>query len=1104
MPAGTAWAQGTTASMTGRVVTVGGEMLPGVNVVATHQPTGTKYGSATNANGRFTILNMRVGGPYTVRASFVGYETVTRTGITLQLGEKQTVNFELQEATAELEGVTVTAEQGQVINENRMGAATNISEAQIDELPTIDRSLQDFARLTPQYGGGGSFGGANDRYNSIQIDGATLDDVFGLGEAVPGSQAGTQPISLDAIKEFNIDLAPFDVRNSGFTGGMINAITKSGTNEFTGSLRYMTRSEQFTGDLNGIGTGTYSERYIVGTLGGPIIEDELFFFVSGEIVRQDNPLNATVGGGGINSFQLSDNLLNQFGYPDTRAVLSDIADITQNVYNYNPGGISPLTQEQNSNKVLAKLDWNINPNHRLTLRHNYVKGTDDQGVGRGQTNFSFGNGGYTFESVQNSTVLQLNSNFGTQWFNEFRAVYTRIRDERALDGGGFPAAEVEFSADREVNVGVGRFSQANRLDQDLLEVTNNLGYTIGNHTLTFGTSNKMWHFENLFIQDYFGSYEFNALEFPNGEVVSPVTAYRNGQPIEYFYSYATEAADSNKPIASFTAFQAGAYVQDEWQALENLQVTAGLRVDVPIIPDDPTFNPTAFEAFGRSTANVASGNPLFSPRVGFNYSNEFIGDLSTQVRGGAGLFAGNPPFVWVSNQYSNTGADFNRLDADFSFINYTMDPQACADAEEQETSPACRYNPDARFVPTTSGTEPANQPKPGGNNQLSPIATTEINLMSDDFKYPQVLRTNFAIDQELPGDFVLTLEGLYSNTMSDIVVRNLNAQQVNPNAADAPYGLSASKYGRPIYGIPTTSVVNRLSPQFTNALLLENTSRGYSYSATVQVQRRVAQGLNGSIAYTYTDNESVNSGSSSRAISNWQYNETFDVNNPQLGNSDYLVKHRIIGDLTYRFQYADRFATSVGLVYEGRIGYPFSWVYNGNANGDTRDDNDLVYVPANQNDIVLTTNNWEQMNAFIESQSGLNEYRGTFAERNSDFAPWTHKIDLQFSQTVRTFAGQKVEIEATLENALNALNDDWGRVQTVSFNNEFAWGFEGYVTPDDVGTRMGGRILTQDDVGKPVVAFQEDVVYDKITGDLFNLFDIASRWQLQLGVKYTF
>jgi len=1085
LPLSTASAQSTSASITGTVTDDTGEPLPGANVIAIHEPSGTQYGTSARVNGQYNLRGLRVGGPYTVRASFVGFQTGEESNINLTLNQTLELDFGLLEEGAELEGVEVVAQRSEQIRSDRTGASRNVSQEEIDRLPTINRSLTDFARLVPQSGGGNSLAGRNDRYNKIQVDGATLDDVFGLGDAVPGSQAGAQPISLDAIEEFNVDIAPYDVRASGFTGGQINAITKSGTNTFTGSLRFIYRDEGLTGKLNGERTGDFSEQFIVGTLGGPIIEDKLFFFVNGEFRRQSSPLDTSVGeSSGTNFFRVNQSTLDDLGFTNTGELLDEIRDIAQTEYDFNPGGISPFSQDEDNEKFLAKLDWNINNSNNLTLRHNYVDARDDSGIGRGRNSFDFANRQYIFNSTQNSSTLQLNSTIGDNIFNEARVVYTRIRDQRDVEDTQWPDTELPLNASQAVNMGIGRFNQANRLDQDIFEITNDFTVARGDHLLTFGTNNEIFTFSNLFIQDFVGQYEFRGFDFENtsGETisVSPLEAFRRGQPSQYRLSYSL-LDDEIRPEAEFTGLQLGLYVQDEWQALDNLRLTLGLRADVPILPDKPLDNPDAEEAFGRSTTDVASGNFLWSPRIGFNYAEDLFGtNLETQVRGGTGIFSGRPPFVWISNQYSNTGVDFARLDVTF-------------DPGEDFVDGDGNYDPS---VSCFSGSgDPADQPRPGDCPGLDPIETTEINVIDDGFTYPQTWRSNLAVDQELPFGLVATLEGLYSNSLNEVVFENINIEQTGESA-----------FGRPLYGEARAfgSTRNLVDPRFTNALLLKNTNEGYEYSLTAQLQRRVPLGLSGSLSYTYNRAKNINNGTSSRAISNWQFNENVDVNNPRLGTADFERRHRVLLNLDYRLSYLDRFATSIGLIYEGRSGSPFSWIYAGDANADGQSFNDLVYVPATERDIVLSSDNWALMDAFIESEDGLDEFRGGFADRNTARDPWQNILDLRINQEIATLRGQRVEITAVVENVLNLLNEDWGDIQFSSFNNNTAWNFERYVAANDVGTELGGRVLTADDIGKPVVNFDERTVRDRITGDFLNTANISSRWRLQLGVRYIF
>ncbi|MDX1639176.1 MAG: TonB-dependent receptor [Balneolaceae bacterium] len=1027
----TVYSQGsTTATITGRVIDQDGEPLAGANIIATHEPTGIEYGTTSRADGRYTLKNLRVGGPYHIVASFVGFKKARKENIELELDQTLTVNFSLEEGNIELSEVTVVAEEDQILNSRRTGARTNVSTREIESLPTISRSIQDFTRLLPQNTGGNSFASRNDRYNNILVDGATLNDVFGLGEATPGSQAGAEPFSLDAIQEFNVDLAPYDVTNSGFTGAQINAITRSGTNQYKGSVYFQGRNENFVGDLPVEGGGTsefseFDESFWGFRLGGPIIEDKLFFFVNGELKRRSEPITTGLAGSNAGTIFGGDN-------PIPSSTLQQIIDISQNQYGYDPGGFQPLSQDQDNNKLLIKLDYNINQNHNLTFRYNFVDADDDDGIFRGQDEFDLSNRQYVFRSKQNSFVADLKSTFSDNIVNEARVVYTRIRDERDVQAEPFPEVSIIVGPDGEaVNLGIDRFSQQNSLDQDLWEITNNVTYFKGNHEITVGTSNQIFTFDNKFLQDWWGSYEFD-----------DIASWQAGDPSSYNYSFSR--INDPLPTANWTGLQFGLYAQDKWTIKSNFTLTFGLRADLPVFPDDPLSNPDVPDAFpGFSTSTVPNGNILWSPRVGFNWDlNAF--DRKTQVRGGIGIFSGDPPYVWVSNLYSNTGVDVGRIDV--------------------SGASAPNFSPD-----------PFDQPGPGEQG-LSAVATTEINLVSDDFKFPQTLRTNIAVDHALPYGLIGTVEAIFSSNINDVVYRNINIGD--------PFGepIGTAVGNRPLYGPPglfTSS--QKVDSRFTNALLLENTNEGYEFSLTAKLEKTTDFGLSGSLAYTHNDAESVINATSSRAISNWQFQENRDVNNPDVGRSDFEVLHRFVANFVYNIE---KTGTTVSMFYEGRSGRPFSWIYFGDANGDGQSFNDLVFVPAAEDDIVLFSNNWAELDAFISNTPSLNDHRGEIVPRHNDRQPWRNILDIKIAQKIPGIPVGDLELSANFLNVLNLLNEDWGEVEFSNFNNETVFTIFGY-----------------DAQGRPLMSFSNP---DDGVDSFFERADLSSRWQIQFGVRYTF
>ena len=1147
-----AHAQGTTtAAISGTVLDADGLPLPGATVLARHEPSGTEYRAAARGDGGYDLRGLRIGGPYTLSASFIGYQTQTRTGLQLALTQVQTANFTLGEDNAALGDVVVTANAGAAISADRTGASTNVGEAEIDALPTISRSLADFARLSPlttTSNAGSSVGGRNNRFNNIQVDGATLNDVFGLaGSGTPGGQSGTQPVSLDAVEQFNVEVAPFDVRYGNFTGGLINVVTRSGTNDFRGSLRVLAQNESFVGDRfnNTTGAvvpfGNFNDNYYIGTLGGPILRNKLFFFLSGEYATNSRPNDTgLIGSGAANTFRASPELVQQF------------IDITQNTYGYDAGGFGVISNDRTSAKVLAKIDWNIDARNRFSLRHNFVRAGDDQGNTRNNATFDLSNRFYNFRSTQNSTAAQLNSTFGSRASNEARLVYTAIRDERAVDAASrFPSVTARLGANQTdfLQTGVERSSQANSLDQDLFELTDNLTLFAGNHTVTLGTSNQLFHFRNLFIQDFYGSYEFSPIAQDldgDGNTETALDAYRLGSPSRYRFSYASPlafdgqgrlvlsangaptrtVATSTTPDATFTGGQIGLYAQDEWQAVRDLRITLGLRMDLPFFPSTPTLNPLvsggtgvapdgsevallpAFrqEAYVRayaaannlnpdatvaaygtaayggpqfedysnlSTEEVPNGNLLISPRLGVNYSVPTLGERRLQVRGGTGLFSGRTPYVWISNQYSNTGADFARLDQAFGPNN---------------PAPAGFFSGSA---------DPTTQPVPGVTPGLSSVPTSSLALTSPDFHFPQVWRSNLGFDQDLGNGFVATVEGIYTKTIYDVGFVNLNTLQVG-TAAD----------GRPLYGTfnGNTATLTRVnSRDFIDSILLDNTTKGYEYNAVVQLQRQVREGFGGSLSYTYGRAFAVNNATSSVAYSNWRFNESADPNDlDEVGTADFEVRHRGLAYANYRVRYADRFSSQLGLVVDVRSGEPFSYIYSNDANGDGETSNDLVYVPATERDIFLTQGSYPQLDAYIRSQPGLDGNRGRIVPRNSGRGPAQARVDLEFTQGLETVRGQRIDFEITLVNLLNALSSDWGVIRFANNAAIQTLNSGGYVTAAQVGATLAGRIVTQDDIGKPIVNFSEQTVNNALTNDRFSTSDLASRWQLRFGLRYSF
>jgi hypothetical protein len=1044
------WGQGaTTASMSGVVTDGKGEALPGATVLAIHTPTNTQYGVGTNADGRYNIQGMRVGGPYTIRVSFVGYQDITKTGIVLALGETLRLDIPLSASATELGNVVVTGRPDPVINAGRTGAETNVSRAQINTLPTLSRNLTDFTRLTPQAGGGGSssFGGANNRYNNITIDGAVNNDVFGLaGSGTPGGQAGTNPIALDAIDQIQVVLAPYDVTLGSFTGAGVNAITRSGTNDISASIYGFGRNQNTIGKsvTDGSKAGDFYNYTTGFRVGGPIVKDKVFFFLNGEIARVNTPLGFVPGNA------------------DSRASVDGLNRIaaaanTPLYGNYIVGSYgSDLTRRTESNKIFGRLDFNLSENNTLTLRHNFVQAFDDN-ITRSANAVRFANNGYRFNNTTNTTVAELNSRFAGGFSNKLILTYSRIRDTRDVMGAPGPAYQI---TDNNItyNLGQERSSVANQLDQDIVEITDNLTKSYGKHTLTLGTHNEGYKFRNLFINNGAGYYTFTS-----------INSFVAGQASGVQASYAT--ADGGE--ARFKAAQLGFYVQDEYTPVENLRLTLGMRIDVPVFADKPGNNEGVPSRFGGqyNTSNTPNGQVLYSPRIGFNW--DVNNDSKVQVRGGTGIFSGRVPFVWLSNSYTNSGLIQGSVNQSSNTV----------------------FLPYIRLNTAQIATDYTNAPQ------------AQINLVSDNFKLPQVWRSNLAVDFRLPGDIVATLEGIYSKTLNDIYYKDLNLA--------APIGRLAGPDQRPVYDPGNSGANRRIDQRYTNVYLLDNTSRGYRYNATFQLQKRFAGGLNTTAAYTYGEAKEINSGSSSTASSNFGFNQVaFDPNNPELGYSRNDQRHRVIASAGYTFRYAhDAMATTITMFYEGLSGQPLTYIYgNGrDVNNDGNTSNDLFYVPTDVRDvnqIRLTqtprtaatpttpqgpadtrsiTDIQNQLDAFIENDPYLRSHRGQVVERFAARLPWTHQIDIRVAQDFNFMAGGKkntLQITFDIQNLGNLLNTNWGRQYTVA-NNAVE-----LLRAESTGANV-----------QPTFSFPANFA---TTNRSYDFAPFLSRWQGQLGVRYSF
>ncbi len=1036
-------AQETAANINGRITDTEGEPLPGATIRAVHEPSGTEYGTTARSDGRYNLRNLRVGGPYTVRVTFVGFQEAQEEEITLELGQDYRLNFQMVDDDMELDELVIFGQRDAAISSDRTGTRSRIGRTELDRMPSISRSLQDYTRLTPQVSGN-NIAGRSGRRNEIYIDGVTFSDRFGLGgDAIPTIG---NPISLDAIDEFQVQIAPYDVRQGNFTGGSVNAVTRSGTNTFEGSIYGFGRNQNFLNANLGPDERPIDQFYEYQTglrLGGPIIEDQLFFFTNLEIKQETAPVETRVFGD--EGFAAGED------FDVSRDIMQDIRDITQNQYGYDPGGFDPIDQEEDDIKFFLKLDYNLAENHRLTYQQNNVRGFSDRGTSRSSNTFTFDNYQYRQWGNQSNYSLRLNSSFGDNVTTEAQIAYTRLRQEADWGDDPFPQVSIGVEGDagqtRTVNLGVERFRHVNELNQDYVEFTGDLTYYTGDHVFTFGTNNYINFIENIFLQDFLGTYEFEDLE-----------AFEEGRPSRYQYTYPTQLAideGMEQPAADWRYNFFSVYAQDEWSATDNLTLTLGARLDITAFPDEPLSNPTFADQFPYDTGEAPETSFQFNPRFGFNWNRD-----DTQIRGGVGLFSGGEPAVWLSNQYSNTGVDLNRLDA--------------------------RDLPAGFFESDTD-----NQPRPGDVDGLDPIETTEVNVTDPDFRINQVLRSNLAVEQRLPGDLIASFEGLFTRNLHDIDYQNLNLD------TDNPIFLGATD-DRPFYSTEDEEgnfSRNDVSADFTDILLLTNTNEGYQYSVTGQLRREAREGLFGSLSYTFSDGFSVNDGTSSRAISNWQFNTNKgNPNASELGRSIHTTRHRVLASASYRFEYGQRYATTISAVYDGRQGSAYDYVYTFGSNfifpptpnGDfTSSATQLVYIPESMDEVEFVGDNpeqqWADLQEFVANRDGLSH--GEIADRGTGFEPFIHEIDLRISQQIGFFGGQFLELTLDILNVGNLFNNEWGQQYFVPFGEAEIMTFHGFT--DDNRQRVSFE------------GFEDDM-------DLYNRSDISSRWRMQFGVRYTF
>lgn len=1044
-------AQGVTTGAIGGVVTGDqGQAVDNAQVRVTNRTTGFSHGVSTHSDGRYTVPGLEVG-DYSVTVRRLGFQPVTQAA-TVSLGQLTRVDFQLKPQATQLTGVTVTAEtQGasSIISPTHTGVVSTVTDSALRRLPSLNRNFTDFVALTPQVsttGPGLSGGGTNNRYNNVQIDGATEADIFGLGSTgQPGGQANGKSIGIEAVKEYQVLLAPYDVRQGYFAGATINAVTKSGTNELHGSAFGTTRNASLArhGD-QAPWVNKYDKSQYGFSLGGPIIKDKVLFFVSPEWQQNSTPAAGPY-----------------VGSSDARVTSSDIEAVRSGMQKYGitPGTGALINNQNPLTNTFARLDVSLPWNTQLVLHYNYGFAQQDI-FGRSPTGFQLSDNGYKFTSKKNGTVAQLRTLFGNGAFNELFANYTGIRDRRAPNSR-FPQVSVQ-------NVGAGlytvvggaeRFSQGNELDQDIVEVTDNVTLPVGAHRFTIGTQNQFTRFRNLFTQASYGVWQFGSVDSLN-----------LGLPNQYIVGVPSPGGAAVK----FRGNLYSLYAEDEWTATNRLNVTYGLRADVPVFVNKPATNAEVLQDYGRNTADIPSGNVEWSPRVGFNY--DATGDERNQVRGGVGLFTGRPAYVWLGNAFQNSGS-----------IGVSL--LTCNNSRTKTIAPA--FN-------STNVTTPPTQCTDGTTAR----AGSEIDLLQPGLKFPQNLRASLGYDRRVGDSWIATVEGMYTLGINGLFYRNIALSGV---ATGVPVGIDVAHGGRWIYGNSSGSGSGSpalVAPGVRSQIYdVSNQSKDHAYQLTGQLQRRFSNNYEGSVAYTYSRVWDAMSFTSSTAISQYRFGRAwaFNENDPTPTRSIFEQRHKIVAQGTYTFPTK----TDLTVYYIGASGTPYDYVVNGDPNGDGTTLNDPVYVPRdvyNPNDIQLTAytvNNPDgtkstisvadqqrALNDFINSTPCLRENRGKIVPRNSCDNPWTNIVNVSARQSLKTIGMQNVSVELQVFNFLNLVNKNWGLQPSAGFGSQALLTMRG---------RSGADLVN----GQPIYSF--DPKYQKFLSN-----NIYSVYQLQLQAKYSF
>jgi Carboxypeptidase regulatory-like domain len=1098
------FSQVTKSAISGFVRSSEGSPLPGSSVEVIHQPTGTKYYANADFDGSYSVPSIRPGGPYVVKATFVGYKPTVIDEINAPLGGNVTVNLLLNSETSTLKEVVIKTKpsSGSLFSKGRTGASQQFSTRELTAIPvTGARSITAITKYNANAGSGGSFGGQDSRLNNFTIDGSAFNNGFGLGgEAQAGGRTGSSAISLDAIEQLQINIAPFDVRQSGFTGSGINAVTRSGTNQFEGSIYGAIRNnkKEFVGTKAGrieIVPAKFDEQTIGIRFGAPIIKNKLFFFGNFEKIENISPAT---------TWTASDSPLRgaQVSLPTVADL--DLVSNTLAKFGYITGPYENYDAAKKSTKFLTRLDWNINDNNKLTLRYiqhdsfseELTSNSNSLGFGNRRTNqfsLAYKNSGYLIKDNTRSIVAELDTKISEKWSNNLLVGYDYQNEDRDLLGGGlFPTIDIKNGTNNYISAGLDPFTQGNRLDYSTLHITDNVSKNTGKNKLLFGINLERFISNNSFFPGSNGVYIFDSLSdftnAANGSFLAGGAPFASNLPSRFQFRYSALPGKA-EPLQTLKSNRVDLYGQDDIKVSDRFRLVLGLRASAVAFENTTIDNPVvAGYTFANgqklSTGSMPDTQFLFEPRIGFNL--DVYGDSSTQVRGGSGIFSGKAPAVLLSNAIGNNGVLTGFIDVSGDAL--------LAGGQGPSGAPTGPYGftprPEQYYTPANAGTP----------------SSYDLAFTAKNFKFPQAWKTTVAVDQKLPYGFVGTIEGIFSKNINESYYYNANLA--------APVGTlngSISGDSRPYYS--GTDNGSRINNNVSNAIVLDNTSKGYFYSTTIKLEYPYKKGLWGSLAYTRSDAYDIISAGSIAAGSWTGARSVNGNNNLPLSISSNNTPNRIVGLIGYRFDYGKgnySASTSINIGYIGEQTGAFSYTYGGDYNGDRVAGNDLIFVPNKASDLrfvpitqtvgsTLTLFSVAEQEAafdkFIDQDPYLSSRRGQYAQRNSNVLPMLHKLDLSVTQDFSIkIAGKKntFQFRADILNFTNLLNRSWGVSQrptasNILITNQVANSGNGFIP----GVQLAQQV---DEQGK--VSLIKDTFIKNAS-----VFDV---WQAQFTLRYIF